>query len=262
MRSRTVLMVFCLLIPFSLSALTPEEKGLTIAQEMDQRDKGWGDSTSTVTMLLRTASGKEVSRKLRIMGLEIDQVGRGDYSLTVFDSPRDVRGTALLSHTRITEADDQWLYLPALKRVKRISSGNKSGPFVGSEFAYEDLLSQDVERFTYLFLREEPCGTDSCFVVERTPLYEDSGYTKQVIWIDQGEYRVQKIDFYDRSNTLFKSLNFTKFVQYLEKYWRATDLTMLNHRNGKSTVFHYESISLKSGLTAGKFDPSKLSRVR
>ncbi|NIT13503.1 MAG: outer membrane lipoprotein-sorting protein, partial [Candidatus Dadabacteria bacterium] len=98
----------------------------------------------------------------------------GDKSITVFDEPRDIEGTALLSHTKILDPDDQWLYLPAVKRVKRISSKNKSGPFVGSEFAYEDLLSQEVDKYNYKWLKDEKCGDLECHVVERYPLYENS----------------------------------------------------------------------------------------
>ena len=76
----------------------------------------------------------------------------------MFDEPRDVKGTALLIHAHRESADDQWLYLPALKRVKRISSSNQSGSFMGSEFAYEDMSSPEVEKFTYMYLRDEPVG--------------------------------------------------------------------------------------------------------
>ena len=95
----------------------------------------------------------ESVRELRRQVFESTEEGRGDKSIIVFDSPRDIGGTALLSHTKILEPDDQWLYLPALGRVKRISSGNKSGPFVGSEFAYEDLVSQEVDKYNYRWLR-------------------------------------------------------------------------------------------------------------
>jgi len=124
----------------------------------------------------------------------------------VFDSPRDIEGTALLSHAKILEADDQWLYLPALKRVKRISSANKSGPFVGSELAFEDLTALELEKFDYEYLRSEPCGELTCDVVERYPRYEHSGYTRQVMWIDQDVSQIRKIEFYDRKNALLKTM--------------------------------------------------------
>ena len=136
------------------AAETPEEKGRWIAEQSDRRDLGWGDSEVRLTMTLRNKEGESSVRERSLSALEITEPGFGGRSLTVFSEPRDIEGTAFLSHTRILEADDQWLYLPALKRVKRISSKNKSGPFVGSEFAYEDLVSQEVERYTYRYLRD------------------------------------------------------------------------------------------------------------
>ena len=114
-------------ISVSAAAETPEEKGLAIAREMDARDIGWNDSRTVLKMVLRNRNGDTSIRDLHISNLEVTESGQGDKSLVVFDRPKDVDGTAFLSHTKITEADDQWLFLPALKRVKRISSSNKSG---------------------------------------------------------------------------------------------------------------------------------------
>ena len=145
-----VMKKLCLLMLLGLSlnaaAQTPEEKGLEIAVEADRRDTGFHDSTATMAMLLKNRRGDESTRDIRVRTLE--QKNDGDKSLTIFDRPADVKGTAFLSFTHKSGPDDQWLYLPALKRVKRISSRNKSGPFMGSEFAYEDLSSQEVEKYT------------------------------------------------------------------------------------------------------------------
>ena len=121
----------------SALALTAEDKGLEIAQEAINRDTGWTDNTADMLMYLRNQQGQESIRELKIKSLE--QQDDGDKSLTIFNKPRDVKGTAFLSFSHPVGADDQWLYMPALKRVKRISSTNKSGPFMGSEFAFEDL---------------------------------------------------------------------------------------------------------------------------
>ena len=120
-------------------AETPEEKGFAVAARSDRSDRGFTDSRVSLKMILRNAAGQESTRTLTLNTLEIPNEDLGDKSLIVFDSPADIDGTALLSHAKILDADDQWLYLPALKRIKRISSVNKSGPFVGSEFAFEDL---------------------------------------------------------------------------------------------------------------------------
>ncbi len=122
-----------------------EARGRAIAEEADRRDYGWGDNSTTMRRVLRNRNGDESVREMRRRALETNESGAGDKSVITFDAPRDVAGTSLLSHTKILDPDDQWLFLPALQRVKRISSANKSGPFVGSEFAYEDLVSQEVD---------------------------------------------------------------------------------------------------------------------
>jgi outer membrane lipoprotein-sorting protein len=243
-------------------AETPEEKGRAIAEELDRRDLGFGDSATKLKMLLANRQGETSTRELRIQTLEVPERELGDKSLIIFDHPRDIEGTAFLSFTKILEPDDQWLYLPALKRVKRISSANKSGPFVGSEFAYEDMLSQEVDKYDYRWLRDEPCGELVCFVVERYPLYENSGYTRQVTWIDQQEYRVQKVDFYDRKDALLKTLTFSGYRQYLGQYWRADDWYMANHQTGKTTRLTFENWEFRAGLDDNDFDPNRLERLR
>ena len=118
-------------------------------------------------MVLRNAAGQETTRELFFRTLEKESEQVGDKSLVVFRTPRDVEGTALLSHAKITDQDDQWLYLPALKRVKRISSANKSGPFVGSEFAFEDFTATELNKYTYNYLLSEEVDGMMMDVVER-----------------------------------------------------------------------------------------------
>lgn len=250
----------------SAYAETPQDKGRAIAEETDRRDLGWGDSDVEMQMILRNAEGESSVRDLRLRSLEVPDRGLGDKSITVFYKPRDIEGTAFLSHTKILDPDDQWLYLPALKRVKRISSKNKSGPFVGSEFAYEDLVSQEVDRYSYRWLRDEACGEAApdreCFVVERTPLYEHSGYTKQISWIDTVDYQPRKLEFYDRKDALLKTLQMLDYRQYQGQYWRTHRMDMVNHQTGKSTTLTFEAYSFQVGLSEGDFHKNRLKRVR
>ena len=248
--------------PLAVSAESPEAKGLAIAQEMDRRDLGFDDTVARLQMTLRNARGQTSERELLIRTKEVADDNEGDKGFVIFEQPRDIKGTSLLTHSHINEPDDQWLYLPALKRVKRISSANKSGPFVGSEFAYEDMASQEVAKYTYRYLRDEPCGDLTCFVVARYPVYKHSGYTRQLTWIDQAEYRVQKIEFYDRKDTLLKTLRLSGYQQYLEKYWRALTLDMENHQTGKSTRLVFSDYQFRTGLEDRDFTPAMLKRVR
>ena len=241
-------------------AQSAEEKGLQIAEEMKARDRGWVDSSATLSMQLYSRSGDMAVREMRVMALEVQD--DGDKSLTVFDTPRDVQGTAFLSFTHILDDDDQWLYLPALKRVKQISSKNKTGPFMGSEFSYEDLNSFEVPRYDYRWLRDEPLDGQDCFVLEVTPKDPYSGYTKQIVWVDKSEYLPQKIDFYDRNDKLLKTLTLTGYKQYLDKYWRPAEQTMVNHQTGKKTIINMKNYEFQTGLNESDFTQNSLKRAR
>jgi len=242
-------------------AETAEEKGLRLAQEADTRDAGFGDHVADMDMLLKNRAGDESRRTLRIRVLEGQ--GDGDKSLSLFDEPADVKGTAMLTFSHGLEPDDQWLYLPALKRVKRIASRNKSGPFMGSEFAYEDLGSQEVEKYSYKYLRDEPCGDGwQCWVVERVPAYEYSGYSRQVLWLDQAEYRPVKVDFYDRKGDHLKTLQWRGYREYIDRYWRADEMYMENHQTGKSTLLSWQNYRFQTGLDDGDFNRNALARLR
>jgi outer membrane lipoprotein-sorting protein len=247
-------------LPLATVAQTPEEKGLAIAMEADLRDKGFGDSSATMKMILRNKQGDESTREVRVRSLEIE--GDGDKSMSIFDSPADVKGTAFLTFSHVNTPDDQWLYLPALKRVKRIASKNKSGPFMGSEFAYEDISSDEVEKYTYKYLRDETLEGIDTFVIERDPVDVNSGYTRQVVWIDKAEYRPQKIDYYDRKNDHLKTLTFHEYRQYLDKYWRAMRYEMVNHQTGKSTTLLWEKYDFRTGLKDRDFDKNSLKRAK
>lgn len=249
--------------PFAIHAEEDaEQKGFDIAARSDRSDRGFSDSEVELSMILRNSAGKESKRTLEIKTLEIPDESVGDKSLVVFDSPRDINGTSLLSHAKILDPDDQWLYLPALKRVKRISSTNKSGPFVGSEFAFEDFTAQELNKFSYKWLREEACGEFTCDVIERFPRYENSGYTRQVAWVDQSVYQVRKIDFYDRKNSLLKTLEQLEYKEYSGGYWRAHRLVMKNHQTNKSTDLVYSEYKFNTGLTDNSFVKGVLKRAR
>jgi outer membrane lipoprotein-sorting protein len=241
---------------FSIEGLSAEQAGLAIAREIDRRDLGFGDFTAEMTMTLSNRKGATSVRHIRNRTLEIN--GDGDQSLSIFEEPADVKGTVSMTYSHGLQPDDQWIYMPAVKRVKRINSKNKSGPFMGSEFAFEDIGSQEVEKYTYKYLREEPLAGIACYVVERVPAYEFSGYVRQIVWLDKAEFRAQKIDFYDRKNALLKTLTFTGYQQYLGKHWRADKMSVINHQTGKSTVLEWKNFKFKTGLTGRDFDQAAL----
>ena len=237
-----------------------EEAGRQIATDARERQKGFGNFTANLTMTLRNKRGQESQREVRLKVIEVE--GDGDRTLFVFDRPRDVRGTAFLVHAHKDESDEQWLYLPALKRVKRISSSKQSGSFMGSEFSYEDLSAAEVEKFTHRHLRDEACGDLECTVLERVPLSKDSGYARQLVWLDREELRTMQIQFFDRRDEHLKTMVVDEYAQYLDRFWRAGKVVMTNHLTGKSTVLRWTDYEFGTDLDEGDFTKTALKRVR
>lgn len=252
----------CILLPAAPSRAnnTPEEVGLAIATAARAREDGFGDFRAQQVMVLRNRQGQESRRELRVQVLEVPV--DGDKSLFVFDDPRDVRGTAFLVHAHRVADDDQWVYLPALRRVKRISSANRSGSFMGSEFAYEDMTPPEVEKFTYRYLRDEPCGEFICTVTERIPVDGRSSYRRQIVWRDREELRVRKIEYYDRKAAHLKTLTVSNYSLYVNRYWRPGEMTMANHLTGKSTVLTWTNYEFRTGLDDAAFSQAGLRRAR
>ncbi|MET0984594.1 MAG: outer membrane lipoprotein-sorting protein [Steroidobacteraceae bacterium] len=241
-------------------AETAEEKGLRIARDADDRINGFQDYTSTLSMTLKTKAGQQAVRELRVKVLEVQN--DGDKSLTIFDQPRDVEGTALLTFAHKVADDDIWLFLPALKRVKRIAGSNKSGPFMGSEFAFEDISSQEVEKYTYKYLREDTHDGQACHVVNAVPVDRNSGYSRQEVWLDKAELRAVKVDYFNRRGDHLKTMVASDFKKYLDRFWYPDRMLMTNHQSGRSTVLEYKNYRFRNGFTEREFDQASLEGAR
>jgi len=237
-------------------------KGREIATEAWNRDRGFGDFGARIELTIIEDDGKRVPRKLRTRTLETPE---GDKSISIFDKPNDVKGFVRLTYAQENGQDDQWLYIPDRKRVKRISVVNDATPFMGTEFAFEDLGTQRPEEilsFDYSYLHDEACGEQQCFVMERIPLNPYSGYSKQVVWIDQDHYRVQKIDYYDKQDRFLKTLTYESYQQFEGRYWRPGMMLMSNHLNGRKTLVEWSDYRFGNGYRASDFRPGSLDRIR
>lgn len=256
---KSVLMII-LAISLTFAGFAQADRGLEIAKLADEADQGFESTEVTLIMNLKNANGQTTSRNLfnRTLELTVD----GDKSMITFNSPRDVKGTSMLTYTHKEGTDDQWLFLPAIKRVKRISSNNKSGPFMGSEFAYEDLSSQEVEKYTYNYIGEESLNGEKNLKVERFPVDPKSGYKKQIAWYNPGKgYRIEKITFYDRKGALLKTLIYNDYKLYQNKHWRASEMLMTNHQSNKETQLIFADYKFKTGLSDSDFTQNSLMRA-
>jgi len=237
-----------------VAAGTPEQKAQAVLDEMGHRNAGWRDFTADVQMSLQDPSGGNAERSFTVKLLE--KGDSGDQSLIVFSSPSDMKGTAVLSHASASGDDEQWLYLPSSHRVKRISSGNRNGSFVGSEFSFEDLTSADARKYRWQYTGQETCGTAKCLVLSAVPKDASSAYSRRVIVVDQ-ELRVSRVELYDRKAQLQKTLTYADW-QKVGRYDRARTWTMKNAQSGKATTLHFSTMKLDSKYVAADFGPDKL----
>ena len=119
-----------------------------------------------------------------------------------------------------------------------------------------------MEKYKYKWLRDETLNGHDTFVIERYPQYENSGYTRQIVWIDKNMYRALKVEFYDRKNELLKTLAISDYSQYLDKYWRAARMDMVNQQNDRETTLVWKNYKFKNGFTDRDFDQNTLKRAR
>ena len=242
-----------LLINLNIGLLA--QTSLDIAKKSYEAISGYGSSISQTTMLLKNAQGVENIRKLEIKKLENSD---GDKSLLLFVYPNDIKGTKLLSFEMIGKDDKQWLFLPALKRVKRISSRNKSGSFMASEFSYEDIASQNYKNYTYkkdveIVLKYK----QECFKIIRIPVDKNSGYSKQTLYIDIKTYLPRFAEYYDKQNRLLKNVIFSSYKN-INGIYRVQKIEMQNVQNSKSSTLIWDEDSINAGLTQKDFSKRAL----
>lgn len=249
-------------VPVGPAAPTPEriERGRAIADEADRRARGFVDSTVRMEMILVDRGGGETLRELDVSTLEVS--ADETRTLVYFQSPRDIRGTGLLTISDRNDEDEQWLYLPALRRAKRISATGRSSPFMGTELAYEDLVPMYPDQFDYVYVGEEEVEGMRSWVVERTPRYEGTGYVRQRVWIDTAEYRVLQVQSWDLRDRLLKTMVLRGYEEYPGGQWRPAEATVMNHLSDAETRLRWFDYRFGVGLQERDLSRSALGRVR
>lgn len=209
-----------------------------IAEKSFKAISGYGGSEAISLMILKSANGTKNERKLKVIRKEGEN---GDKSYIEFLYPNDIKGTKLLSFEVIGEDDKQWLYLPALKRIKRISSRNKSGSFVGSEFSYEDISSINYKNYTYPNEAEIVTKDGkNYYKIVRIPIDKHSGYSKQIVWIDTDNYLIRFGEYYNKNGKLLKKISFPKYKK-IDNIWRIFEIDIENIQNHKSSKLIWKS---------------------
>lgn len=232
---------FLLTLSFSLFAQT----GLELAQRSYETMTGYKSSIAHTTMLLKNGQEQTNKRELEIRRLEDKD---GDSSLITFLYPNDIKGTKLLSQEQVGEEDKQWLYMPALRRVKRIASNNKSGSFMGSEFSYEDIASQHFQKYNYQEkVQKIDKDSQEYFELVRFPKESSSAYSKQILYIDTKTYLPVFGIYYDKDARIFKEISFLEYTQY-GSLFRIKKMQMKNLLNNKSTLLVWDEEKIEAGL--------------
>lgn len=252
-------MVTRILTLLFVSASLFADEAYDIAAKTEKTQRNFGDETVESTMQLIAANGSVVVRRTK--NFTFERTGSRDYQLIQFLEPADVRGTSLLTHQDPKGDDSQWLYLPELRRVKRISSTGKTGSFMGSEFTYEDIGGNTLDKFKYTKLADEQYKGKACFVLEKTPNYANSGYTKIKMWISKDNNLVLRQDFFDRKNSLLKVMTFDGHQKY-GATWRSGKIAVENLQTKKKSVIDFTNRKMGSGLSADLFTERNLQRLQ
>lgn len=254
-RSVIVLSVFFAMGLSAQESLTGRE----IMVRADDRPDG-DDRRSVMHMTLINKKGR--TRERTILSYSKDY-GEDTKTLMYFQEPADVKGTGFLAweYEDASKDDDRWLYLPALKKVRRISGSSKNDYFMGSDFTYDDMGDRSVDEDTHRLLQEEAVEENLCWVVESIPKEDDYMYSKVIHWIRQDSYTAAKIEYYDRQGNLLKILTCPD-VRKTQGFWTVFQFKMDNIRENHQTVLEMEEIQYDTGIEENLFRVANLERGR
>lgn len=258
---RTItLTMTCLLLLMASPVQAEGITGLEIMTKTDQLEDGDDQSSRAVYTLINRRGQKRVRNTVRFWKDYDGKKGFDSKMITFFESPPDVKGTGFLSWSYDNEAkdDDQWLYLPALRKVRRISAGNKNDYFMGTDFTYDDMGDRKIEEDSHQLLRSEIYDNINCYVVESVPRKKGEMYSKKQTWVDQKNWLVRKVDFYDRKDRFLKTL--TMDWQSVKGIWTWKKGEMKNHLTKHSTVIDIKKTSVNTGLKDRVFTERSLKR--
>lgn len=249
---QTTLVLFCLVTNGNIWAQT----GKDIAQKVYNRPVP-KDGESDMTMTLINKKGNERVRSLHKFFIDLGEVEK---QIMFFKSPSDVKNTSFMnwSYESPEKEDDQWLYLPALKKVKRISNSSKDKAFMGSDFTYEDMEKRNPNRDEHLLMDTAIVNGEVCWIVKATPKATEQ-YSKKVAWISKSRLIPIKIEYYDEDEILLKTLSILD-VKKMSNYWIITKQEMVNHQKNHKTQIHISNITIDKGLTEGQFSQRQMQR--
>ncbi len=240
-----------------------EQKAIEIMQMVEDRDDGDSQSAS-LEMLLIDKHGKERLRKIKRFTKD-----KGDDTqiLMFFLHPADVKDTGFLTYDYDDETkdDDQWLYLPALKKTKRIASSDKSGSFMGSDFTYADITSRNLVDYEFKILKEGMVRNQKVWIIESKPnkkAIDETGYTKSVLFIRQDNHFVIRAKHWLKNGGKNKYSDVKK-LELIDNIWVATEITMTTKKGKKTihkTILKIKDVKFNQGIKDDIFSVRRLEK--
>lgn len=247
---KILIVVFGLTIPGKLSGIT----GYDLAKQLDEKKKP-SDIKSEMTMVLINKKGKTRSSSLR----SITKDG-GKKQIVWFLSPKDDKGVAFLKIEHDNKDDEMRMWLPAFKKVRRISSKKRSDSFMGSDMSYEDMTNRELNEYTYNLLGDELISDQICYVLEIIPNPDiKTEYSKHIVWITKDDLLPIREKSFDKSGILLKekSMEFIK----IKGYHTLETITVKDVQKEHRTVVTFENIELDTDETDKLFHEKNLKRL-
>lgn len=255
-----------LAIALAMSVSAVPASAAPTAQEIMKRDfltSKVDDSSQDATFRLVNAQGQERVRETS--GQTKLLPGTADNRrVIVFDSPADIRGTRTLLIEHSNADDDIWIYLPAMKKVRRLVASNKKDSFVGTDFSYGDVIGHKVEDWNHKLVREEPLGGFDCWVIDSTPatqqVADTSGYSRRISWIDKRSYVALRTDIFDMQGAFLKRLtqDDVREVDIKNNRWQPMRLIAENAQTNHKTIIELRNFKANVGVADAAFTPRAL----
>jgi outer membrane lipoprotein-sorting protein len=227
---------------------------------MKQADDRYAGDTAQYKLTMTLKSGRGAPR-VREVSYYFKDEGDTERILMVFKSPRDVAGTGYLSFSYDDDSKDNdiWLYLPAMKRVRRITGAGKNDDFMGTDFTYEDMGSRSLGKDDFSLRGEEGLEGEPCWVVEARPKDSRDPYGRRVLWLRKDSYVINAVDYYDRQDRLLKTLRVSG-IRQIDGVWTATTMEMTNVQNKHATIIEMSDITFNIPLDNSLFAVTNLER--
>ncbi len=251
-------------LAFVLPAAAEELSAREIMERVDARDDG-DNSVGDLEMILIDKRGNQRVRRLRSYARD---EGEDDYGIIFFLSPADVKDTGFLTYDYDDPKrdDDQWLYLPALGRIKRIASSDKSGSFMGSDFSYADMSDRPLDHYQYTLMKQAEVDGHAVWQIESVPITErekdETGYTKSIVFVRQDNFVVVRGVNWVKKGSRLKYLDVKK-LELIDGIWVATEIHMAT-KKGKNTihktVLHTSNVKFDQDLGADFFSVRQLEK--